>query len=81
MRHLSRDAHFTVETLKRGGVIRQTGGQKLQSNFLLESQVFRAINLAHPSASKRADNSVSACDECAGDKSARTRPSRAARGI
>ena len=69
VRHLPRHAHFGVQLCQAGGIVIDSGGQKLERHRLAELQIVGAKHLAHAALAEAADDSVAAAEDVARLKS------------
>ena len=66
VRDLARHTDLAVEALQALGVALERAGQELEGDRLLELQVVRAVDLAHPAAAEETDDAVALAEHRAG---------------
>jgi hypothetical protein len=66
VRDLARHADLAVKALQALGVALERAGQELEGDRLLELQVVRAVDLAHPAAAEETDDAVALAEHRAG---------------
>ena len=68
MRHLTRHAHFLVETCQAIRVVGDVVRQKLEGNRLSELQIFSPVDLTHPAAADERHDPVAVGQHGAGNE-------------
>ncbi len=69
MRNLTGDPHLILKPGENRSIESYRFGEKLESDDLLQLEILRLINLAHPAAPEKADDPIAVAEHCARDES------------